>query len=89
MIATPGRLKDIMERQGEKLNLRSLEILILDEADVLLVLAVACSHVGPRTHEDDRSDSREAAEAASNGTVQCDGGGGGERACSSGLAQPC
>ena len=41
MIATPGRLKDIMERQGEKLNLRSLEILILDEADVLLVLAVA------------------------------------------------
>lgn len=37
IISTPGRLKDIMDRQGEKLIVRNLEILILDEADVLLV----------------------------------------------------
>lgn len=37
LIATPGRLKDIMERQQEKLSFRELEVLILDEADVLLV----------------------------------------------------
>ena len=37
IIATPGRLKDIMERQGERFAVRNLEVLILDEADVLLV----------------------------------------------------
>lgn len=37
IISTPGRLKDIMDRQGEKLIVRDLEVLILDEADVLLV----------------------------------------------------
>lgn len=37
IISTPGRLKDIMDRQGGKLIVRNLEILILDEADVLLV----------------------------------------------------
>lgn len=30
-------MKDIMDRQGEKLVVRNLEVLILDEADVLLV----------------------------------------------------
>ena len=38
VIATPGRLKDVIDRQGEKLAIRNLEVLILDEADVLLVL---------------------------------------------------
>ena len=37
IISTPGRLKDIMDRQGDKLVVRDLEVLILDEADVLLV----------------------------------------------------
>ena len=37
IISTPGRMKDIMDRQGEKLVVRNLEVLILDEADVLLV----------------------------------------------------
>lgn len=37
VISTPGRMKDIMDRQGEKLVVRNLEVLILDEADVLLV----------------------------------------------------
>ena len=41
LIATPGRLKDIMERQQEKLSFRELEVLILDEADVLLDLGHA------------------------------------------------
>ena len=36
IISTPGRMKDIMDRQGEKLVVRNLEVLILDEADVLL-----------------------------------------------------
>ena len=77
-----------MERQGEKLNLRNLEVLILDEADVLLVSAASLFHVGPWTHEDDWSHSREASEAASDGTLQCDRGGGCKCPCSSGLAQP-
>ena len=38
VIATPGRLKDVIDRQGEKLAIRNLEVLILDEADVLLVI---------------------------------------------------
>lgn len=38
VIATPGRLKDIIQRMGEKLILRDLEVLVLDEADVLLVI---------------------------------------------------
>ena len=37
VISTPGRMKDIMDRQGEKLVVRNLEVLILDEADVSLV----------------------------------------------------
>ena len=78
-----------MERQGEKLNLRSLEILILDEADVLLVATVARFHVGPWPYEDDWSDSCEASEAASDWTIQCDRGGGCECPGSSGFTQPC
>ena len=33
-------MKDIMDRQGEKLVVRNLEVLILDEADVLLVFLI-------------------------------------------------
>ena len=40
IISTPGRMKDIMDRQGEKLVVRNLEVLILDEADVLLVFLI-------------------------------------------------
>ncbi|KAL0736528.1 hypothetical protein Bca4012_012738 [Brassica carinata] len=36
LIGTPGRLSDIMERMDDVLDFRSLEILILDEADRLL-----------------------------------------------------
>ena len=46
LIATPGRLKDIMERQQEKLSFRELEVLILDEADALLVRIAQACHVG-------------------------------------------
>ena len=49
IIATPGRLKDIMERQGERFAVRNLEVLILDEADVLLVGAFSIRCVILRT----------------------------------------
>ena len=44
LIATPGRLKDIMQRMGEKLIMRDLEVLVLDEADVLLVISLFSPH---------------------------------------------
>lgn len=44
LIATPGRLKDIMQRMGEKLIMRDLEVLVLDEADVLLVVFLFSPH---------------------------------------------
>eukprot|EP00742_Colponemidia_sp_Colp-10_P006896 GILJ01007395.1.p1 GENE.GILJ01007395.1~~GILJ01007395.1.p1 ORF type:complete len:614 (-),score=110.12 GILJ01007395.1:76-1782(-) len=36
IIATPGRLNDIMERMGQEFNLKQFEVLVLDEADRLL-----------------------------------------------------
>ena len=44
LIATPGRLQDIMQRMGEKLIMRDLEVLVLDEADVLLVVFLFSPH---------------------------------------------
>ena len=44
LIATPGRLKDIMQRMGEKLIMRDLEVLVLDEADVLLAISLFSPH---------------------------------------------
>mmetsp|Transcript_14690 Transcript_14690/g.19267 ORF Transcript_14690/g.19267 Transcript_14690/m.19267 type:complete len:602 (+) Transcript_14690:100-1905(+) len=36
VIGTPGRINDVLQRSGNSVSLKNLEVLILDEADVLL-----------------------------------------------------
>lgn len=66
LIATPGRLKDIMERQQGKLSFRELEVLILDEADVLLVVVDKNCYVGFGTRSYNQLYPLKASKAASN-----------------------
>ena len=69
LIATPGRLKDIMERQQGKLSFRELEVLILDEADVLLVAVVQICDVGSGSRRYNQFYPIKASKAASNGSL--------------------
>ena len=45
LVGTPGRLADLVQRAAPKLDLKRLEVLVLDEADRLL-------DMGFRTHLD-------------------------------------
>ena len=69
LIATPGRLKDIMERQQGKLSFRELEVLILDEADVLLVVVDKNCYVGFGSRSYNQFYPLKASKAASNGSL--------------------